>query len=206
MTLNPISEINFEERRATVKRVTAETQIELSLNLDGRGCGSVSTGIGFLDHMLLSLTRHARLDLKLKCEGDIHIDDHHTAEDCALALGQALREALGDRRGLKRFGHAYAPLDEALTRCVIDLSGRPWPAIDLGLKRESLGQIATENIVHFFQSFALESRINLHVKVLEGVNDHHRAESAFKAMALALRVAISRDDHQEIPSEKEVLA
>ena len=197
---------DLEARCATVRRVTAETQIELSLNLDGQGRGEVSTGIGFLDHMLMSLTRHARFDLSLTCEGDTHIDDHHTAEDCALALGQALRDALGDRRGLKRFGHAYAPLDEALTRCVVDLSGRPWPAIDLGLRREYLGQIATENVTHFFQSLALEGRMNLHVKVLEGENDHPRAESAFKAMALALRAAVSRDDHREIPSAKEVLA
>lgn len=207
MTLTSTTQdISFEGRCAHVIRDTAETKIELKLSLDGQGRGAVSTGIGFLDHMLLSLTRHARLNLLLTCEGDLHIDDHHTAEDCALALGQALRQALGDRRGVKRFGYAYAPLDEALTRCVIDLSGRPWPAINLGLKREKLGQIATENLVHFFQSLALESRINLHLKVLEGENDHHRAESAFKAMALALRVAVSLDLHGEIPSVKEVLA
>ena len=200
--MNPNSSL----RTASISRVTGETQIELTLTLEGQGRGQVSTGIGFLDHMLLSLTRHARFDLSLTCQGDTHIDDHHTAEDCALALGQALREALGDRRGLKRFGSAYAPLDEALTRAVVDLSGRPWPAISLGFKREYLGQIATENLTHFFQSLALEARINLNVRVIEGENDHHRAESAFKATALALRAAVSRDDHQEIPSEKEVLA
>ena len=192
-------------RCVSISRVTAETQIQLELNLDGQGRSEISTGIGFLDHMLTSLTRHARFDLSLTCQGDTHIDDHHTAEDCALALGQALRDALGNRRGLKRFGHAYAPLDEALARCVIDLSGRPWPAIELGLKREYLGQIATENLTHFFQSLAMEARCNLHVKVLEGSNDHHRAEAAFKATALALRSAVSYDTHQEIPSVKGVL-
>ena len=212
MTTSKQSKILLEElqicvpRESSVSRITKETQIELTLNLDGHGRGVVSTGIGFLDHMILSLTRHARFDLSLTCQGDIHIDDHHTAEDCALALGQALREALDDRRGLKRFGAAYAPLDEALTRAVVDLSGRPWPAINLGFRRESLGQIATENITHFFQSLAMEARMNLHVCVLEGENDHHRAESAFKATALALRTAVSRDDHSDIPSEKEVLA
>ncbi|MCB9664811.1 MAG: imidazoleglycerol-phosphate dehydratase HisB [Alphaproteobacteria bacterium] len=193
-------------RSATVQRHTAETRIEVQLVLDGSGEARVHTGLGFLDHMLTALTRHARFDLVLTCEGDLEIDDHHTAEDCALALGQALREALGDRRGIRRFGHAYAPLDEALCRAVVDLSGRPWPAISLGFRREGLGDMATENLVHFLQSLAMAGQLNLHVDVLAGDNDHHRAEAAFKATALALRAAVARDGHDEVPSTKGVLA
>ena len=148
-------------RQATVERATKETTIELTLNLDGTGQASIDTGIGFLDHMLGALTKHARFDLSLTCKGDLVIDDHHTAEDCALALGQALDQALGERRGIARFGHAYVPLDEALARAVVDLSGRPWPAIDLGLTRERIGAIACENLTHVLQSLAIASRSSL---------------------------------------------
>jgi imidazoleglycerol phosphate dehydratase HisB len=175
------------------------------LNLDGSGQSTIQTGIGFLDHMLTSLSRHGRLDLVLRCEGDIHIDDHHTAEDCALVLGAALEQAVGDRRGIMRFGHAYAPLDEALARAVVDLSGRPWPAVSLGFRREMLGGIATENLTHFLNSLAIAGRMNLHVDVLRGDNDHHRAEAAFKATALALRAALSRTGAADVPSTKGVL-
>lgn len=192
-------------RRAELTRTTRETDIALTLVLDGTGASDVQTGIGFLDHMLTSLAKHARVDLTLRCTGDLHVDDHHTAEDCALALGQALDEALGDRRGVARFGHAYAPLDEALARAVVDLSGRPYPAIDLGLRREAIGGLACENIAHVFQSLALSGRMALHVDVLKGDNDHHRAEAAFKATALALRQAIARDGGDAIPSTKGVL-
>ncbi|PKN57851.1 MAG: imidazoleglycerol-phosphate dehydratase HisB [Deltaproteobacteria bacterium HGW-Deltaproteobacteria-14] len=192
-------------RRAELTRTTRETDIALTLVLDGTGASEVQTGIGFLDHMLTSLAKHARIDLTLRCTGDLHVDDHHTAEDCALALGQALDEALGDRRGVTRFGHAYAPLDEALARAVIDLSGRPYPAIDLGLRREAIGGLACENITHVFQSLAFSGRMALHVDVLKGDNDHHRAEAAFKATALALRQAIARDGGDAIPSTKGVL-
>jgi len=192
-------------RRATIARKTRETDIRCELELDGTGLAQVTTGIGFLDHLLVTLARFARFDLTLTCAGDLHIDDHHTAEDCALALGKALDEALGERRGIERFGHAYAPLDEALARVVVDLSGRPWPEIHLGLKRETLGTIATENIRHVLQSLAIAGRMSLHVEVMRGDNDHHRAEAAFKALALALRAAVRPDGSSEIGSTKGVL-
>ncbi len=192
-------------RSSTVQRTTSETAIELRLTLDGSGKADIQTGIGFLDHMLISLTRHARFDLHLRCKGDLEIDDHHTAEDCALALGQALDQALGDRAGITRFAHAYAPLDEALARVVIDLSGRPSATVELGLKRERIGDLASENIAHVFISLAMASRTSLHVDVLRGDNDHHRAEAAFKAAALALRQAVARDGSSDVPSTKGVL-
>lgn len=192
-------------RKAEISRTTRETDIRLVLSLDGTGDATIATGIGFLDHMLTTLTKHSRFDLELTCQGDLHVDGHHTAEDCALALGQALDEALGDRRGIARFGYAYAPLDEALSRAVIDLSGRPWPEVDLGLRRERLGELDTELITHVFQSLAMASRASLHVDVLRGTNDHHRSESAFKALAIALRQAVARDGTGDIPSTKGVL-
>lgn len=191
-------------RGCTLHRTTGETAIELELLLEGQGAGVVSTGVGFLDHMLCTLARHARFDLRLRCTGDLHVDDHHSAEDCAIALGRALDEVLGDRRGIARFGHAYAPLDEALARAVVDLSGRPWPAVELGLTRERLGALACENLTHFLNTFALEARCALHVDVLKGANDHHRAEAAFKAVALALRRAVAPDG-DALPSTKGVL-
>ncbi|MEM6787794.1 MAG: imidazoleglycerol-phosphate dehydratase HisB [Myxococcota bacterium] len=191
-------------RRVQLARKTRETDITLSLDLDGEGKTDIATGIGFLDHMLVTLGKHARFDLSLRCDGDLHIDDHHTAEDCALALGQGLTEALGERRGIRRFGFAYAPLDEALARTVVDLSGRPWPEIHLGLKREMIGTIATEMLTHVFQSLAFAARASLHVDVIRGDNDHHRVEAAFKATALALRTAVARDG-DDIPSTKGVL-
>lgn len=191
-------------RTATIERSTRETRIALSLSIDGRGEAAVRTGVGFLDHVLTTLSKHARFDLELRCEGDLHVDDHHTAEDCALALGAAVDRALGERRGIARFGSAYAPLDEALARGVVDLSGRPWPAVDLGLRREALGGLATENVTHALNSLAIGMRANLHVDVLRGDNDHHRAEAAFKAVALALRQAVRRDG-DDVPSTKGVL-
>ena len=193
-------------RTATVSRTTDETSITCTLSLDGTGTASVSTGIGFLDHLLTALARHGRLDLELRCTGDLHVDDHHTAEDCALVLGRCLDEALGDRRGVRRFGDAFAPLDEALARAVVDLSGRPWPEVDLGLKREMLGGLATENVGHVVRSLAIASRSCIHLDVLRGANDHHRAEAAFKALALALRSAVALDGPADrVPSTKEVL-
>ncbi|MCB9760205.1 MAG: imidazoleglycerol-phosphate dehydratase HisB [Alphaproteobacteria bacterium] len=192
-------------RTAEIDRRTAETTITLALSLDGTGAADIRTGIGFLDHMLGALTKHARFDLRLRCEGDLHVDDHHTAEDCALALGQALDQALGERRGIARFGYAYAPLDEALARAVVDLSGRPSPVIDLGLRRERLGTLSCEMLPHVLRSLAVAGRMALHVDVLRGENDHHRAESAFKATALALRQAVALDGSGEIPSTKGVL-
>ena len=192
------------ERKWELKRETRETQIDLTLNLDGSGEIDVETGIGFLDHMLTAFSFHAGMDLNLNCIGDLHVDDHHTAEDCALALGTAIDAALGRRTGIVRFGYAYAPLDEALSRTVIDLSGRPWPEIHLGLEREMVGSWACENITHFFQSLAMTLKCSLHIDVLRGTNDHHRAESAFKSCAKALREAVTRTDGA-VPSTKGVL-
>ena len=192
-------------RIATVVRRTRETDLTLRLDLDGRGETRISTGIGFLDHLLTALAFHARFDLELACTGDLEVDDHHTAEDCALALGAALRDALGDRAGIARFGAMYAPLDDALARAVVDLSGRPYARIALRLARERLGTLSCENIPHVLQSFATAAAITLHVDVLEGVNDHHRAEAAFKATALALRQAVAQDGRRTVPSTKGTL-
>ena len=191
-------------RTASIKRDTKETKIDLQLNLDGNAKVEISTGIGFLDHMLTAFAFHAGFDLKLICDGDLEVDDHHTAEDCAIALGQAIDEALGPRKGIKRFGYAYAPLDEALARTVVDLSARPWPEIHLALEREMVGQWACENITHFFQSLAMTLRCSLHVDVLRGTNDHHRAEAAFKSMAKAFNQALTKVEG-DVPSTKGVL-
>lgn len=192
-------------RTASVTRETLETRVAVELALDGSGRSEVSSGIGFLDHMLSALARHARFDLQLSCTGDLVVDDHHTAEDCALALGQALDQALGQRRGIARFGSAFAPLDEALARAVVDLSGRPCAVVDLGLRREALGQLACENVPHVFTSLATAGRMALHLDVLRGMNDHHRAEAAFKATALALRQAVRIEGPDQVPSTKGVL-
>ena len=191
-------------RRARVTRETRETRVEAELTL-APGESSIDTGIPFLDHMLDSLCRHGGFTLRLKAEGDLAIDDHHSAEDCALVLGQAFDEALGDRRGIARFGHGYAPLDEALARAVVDLSGRPFSHVDLGLRRERLGTLACENLTHVLASFAVAARATLHVELIRGENDHHRAEAAYKALALALRMAVRPTGSDEIPSTKGVL-
>lgn len=192
-------------RTATVSRTTRETDVTLQLNLDGTGTTEVQTGIGFLDHLLTALALHARFDLHLTCRGDLEVDDHHTAEDCALALGSAIDRALGDRTGIARFGSAYAPLDEALARAVIDCSGRPFARVALGLQRERIGALSCENIGHVMASLATAARLTAHVDVLHGDNDHHRAEAAFKALALALRAAVARDGSVGVPSTKGVL-
>lgn len=192
------------ERTASVSRKTRETDIEIQLNIDGTGQTDIETGIGFLDHMLTAFAFHSRFDLKLHCRGDLHIDDHHTAEDCALALGAAIDQALGKRSGIVRFAHAYAPLDEALARTVLDLSGRPWPSVSLDLQRETIGEIATENLVHVFISLAMSLKCSLHVDVLRGDNDHHKTEAAFKSLALAMRQAVARSGG-DVPSTKGVL-
>jgi len=179
-------------RTSAIERQTRETKIECQLNIDGRGNIDVRTGIGFLDHLLTALALHAGLDLKLECEGDLHIDDHHTAEDCGMVLGQALDAALGDRLGIARFGQAFAPLDEALARAVVDLCTRPVAIVDLGLRRDKLGELSCENVAHVLTTMAMSARVTLHVDVLRGDNDHHRAEAAFKALALALRGAAAR--------------
>lgn len=177
-------------REAQVARRTKETDITVKLNLDGSGQAKISTGLGFLDHMIESLAKHGRLDLELTCKGDLQIDDHHTVEDCAIVLGQAINEALGERMDIFRFSYAYAPLDEALSRCVLDLATRISPNICLDLRREKLGEVSCENFKHFFESLVTNARMTLHLDVLRGENDHHKIESAFKAFALAFRQAI----------------
>jgi imidazoleglycerol-phosphate dehydratase len=200
-----VSESTPAPRTARVERRTGETDVRVELVLDGEGHADVETGLGFLDHMLTALAKHGRFDLQLGCEGDLEVDDHHTAEDSALALGTAFDQALADRRGIRRFGHAYAPLDEALARAVVDFSGRPSAHVAMGFSRERIGDVATENLAHFFGSLAATARVTLHVDVLKGENDHHRAEAAFKALALALRQAVSTDGSAEVPSTKGVL-
>lgn len=191
-----------DPRTGRYRRTTTETSVSVELNVDGTGSTDISTGIGFLDHLLNALARHARFDLVLRCDGDLDVDDHHTAEDVALALGRALDDALGGRAGINRFGDAVVPLDEALTRAVIDLSGRPFADVNLGLRREKIGELATENVGHVLRSFAMGARLTLHVDTLKGENDHHRAESAFKAVAVALRHAVVRSGTSDIPSTK----
>lgn len=192
-------------RIAELQRRTGETDITVSVNIDGEGRADIRTGIGFLDHMLTALARHGRMNITLVCDGDLVVDDHHTAEDCALALGAAMDRALGERRAFARFGSAYAPLDESLARAVVDISGRPCAIAELALVRDSIGGLACENIPHFIRSFATSLRATIHVDVLRGENDHHRAEAAFKALALALRAALARTDDALIPSTKGVL-
>ncbi|KAI0810936.1 IGPD-domain-containing protein [Irpex lacteus] len=198
-------------RTATLERKTNETSISVSINLDCQpGSGNkqeinISTGIGFLDHMYHALAKHSGMSLTLKAEGDLWIDDHHTAEDSAIALGTAFKQALGEVRGIRRYGTGFAPLDEALSRAVIDICSRPFCVANLGIKREKIGDLSTEMFPHIFYSFAIASGVTLHVDVLRGENDHHRAESAFKALALAIREAITRTGGDDVPSTKGVL-
>ena len=194
-------------RVAQLCRETGETRVEISIDIDGMRRVHVDTGIGFFDHMLNALAFHAGWNLDLTCRGDLEIDDHHSVEDTGLALGQALMQALGESRaGITRFGHAYAPLDEALARAVVDMSGRACFAGDFGITRERLGTMSCEMVPHFFHSFTQEARLALHVDVIRGANDHHRVEAGFKSVALALRVALSRTgDEETVYSTKGVL-
>ena len=184
----------MNERSTVIDRTTRETEIRGTLDLDGTGNVQVETGLGFLDHMIHTLAFHAGWDLVLTCRGDLHVDDHHTVEDCFLSIGEAIDRILGDRSGIVRFAHAFAPLDEALARVVVDVSGRPAAVVALGLQRESIGGVACENLEHAFRSLAVTMRSAVHVDVLRGDNDHHRAEAAFKACALALRTAFGTSD------------
>jgi len=198
----------LDKRTAAVTRETKETRISLELALDGSGRYDVATGIGMLDHLLESLARHALFDLRVQAKGDTHRDTHHLLEDVGLVLGQALNEALGERRGIVRFGHAIVPLDETLVMVAIDLGGRPFAAVELPFVRELVGELPTENVAHLLESFANEGRLNLHVRLLAGEsNDHHIAEAAFKGLARALRTAVSIDERSagEVPSTKDVL-
>jgi imidazoleglycerol phosphate dehydratase HisB len=191
-------------RRADIKRETTEVNITGHLELDGTGNAEVKTGLGFLDHMLTTLAKHGRLDIELVATGDLAVDDHHTVEDCAIVIGRAIDQALGDRSGVVRFGYSYAPLDESLSRAVVDLSGRPWAEVSIGFTREMVGDVATENLVHFLRSLAMEARMALHVDLIRGDNDHHKAEASFKAVALALRQAMSPAG-EGVPSTKGAL-
>ena len=194
-------------RTATVQRTTKETDIAIAVNLDGTGEYSVSTGIGFLDHMVEQLSRHSLIDISMQVKGDLHIDQHHTVEDSALALGEAVAKALGDKRGIARYGEAHAPMDETLTRCVLDISGRPFLVWKTQFSQKRLGEMDTEMFEHWFHSFAQAAGITLHVETLYGDNNHHIAESCFKGLARALRLAIEVDPKQKdrIPSTKGTL-
>lgn len=195
------------KRKAAVKRETRETRVSVALELDGSGRYEVSTGIGMLDHLLEQLARHGAFDITIDAAGDIERDPHHLVEDLGLALGRAFDQALGERRGIVRFGHAIVPLDEALALVAVDLGGRGHASVEASFDRELLGELPTENIEHLLAAFAHEARLNLHVRLLAGANDHHRAEAAFKALARALRDAVRIDERiaGEIPSTKDVL-
>ena len=190
-------------RKGVVKRKTRETDIELSLVLDGEGRSKIVTGIGFLDHMLTSFATHGRFDLDVRCKGDLHVDAHHSVEDVGIALGQALKQALGDKAGIVRFGHAYCPLDEALTRSVIDLSGRPWLEFGVAFKAQKVGDLPTELLEDFFWALADHGRLNLHLDLIRGRNAHHIAETLFKSSSRALSMAVARDPRVKgVPSTK----
>ena len=193
-------------RRAIILRKTRETDIRLSFDLDGSGRSKIATGIGFLDHMLTSFATHGRFDLDVRCKGDLHVDAHHSVEDVGITIGDALVEGLGDKRGIVRFGHAYVPLDEALSRCVIDLSGRPYLHYDVTFKARQLGAMPTELFEDFFWALADHGRMNIHLENLRGRNAHHIAETLFKSAARALSMAVARDGRvQDVPSTKGTL-
>ncbi len=194
-------------RRATIERKTAETDVKVTVDLDGTGIFEVSTGVGFFDHMQEQLARHSLIDLKLVTNGDLHIDQHHTVEDSGIALGQAVAKALGDRKGINRFAQCFLPMDETLTRVAIDVSGRPYLIWKVGFSRPKIGEMDTELIREWFQAFAQNAGITLHVENLYGENNHHIAESCFKGLARALKDAIALDPRQRdrVPSTKGTL-
>lgn len=193
-------------RRAILHRKTRETDVQVALDLDGHGMSEVATGVGFLDHMLTALATHAVFDLKVACKGDLRVDAHHSVEDVGIVLGDALTQALGDKAGIVRFGHAYVPLDEALARCVVDLSGRPYLHFDAAFAAPSIGAMPTELFEDFFRAFCQQGRLNLHLEALRGRNAHHVAEALFKALARALRMAVTRDPRLSgVPSTKGTL-
>ncbi|MFK7964216.1 MAG: imidazoleglycerol-phosphate dehydratase HisB [Burkholderiaceae bacterium] len=194
-------------RTAQVKRVTAETTIEVSLNLDGTGQQTLATGVPFLDHMLDQIARHGLVDLNVNADGDLHIDAHHTVEDIGITMGQALSKAIGDKRGIRRYGHAYVPLDEALSRVVIDFSGRPGLIFNVDFKRAMIGAFDVDLVHEFFQGLVNHANMTLHLDNLRGENAHHQCETLFKAFGRALRMAAEPDDRAagQIPSTKESL-
>lgn len=194
-------------RTATITRKTAETDITVEINLDGSGAYDNQTGVGFFDHMLDQLSRHALIDMTVRAKGDLHIDDHHTVEDTGIALGQALTQALGDKRGIRRYGSCLLPMDDALVRAALDLSGRPYLVWSVDLPTAKIGQFDTELVREFFQAFSTHGGITLHVDALHGLNSHHIAEAAFKAVARALREAVETDPRKSdaVPSTKGAL-
>lgn len=194
-------------RRATITRKTAETEISVTINLDGTGSYDNQTGVGFFDHMLDQLARHALIDMQVQAKGDLHVDDHHTVEDTGIALGQALSEAMGDKRGIRRYGACLLPMDDALVRAALDLSARPFLVWNVDLPTAKIGTFDTELVREFFQAFATHGGITLHVDALHGVNSHHIAEAAFKAVARALRDALEVDPRKSdaVPSTKGAL-
>ena len=199
--------MTIEARTATVSRDTAETKITVTLNLDGTGQSKLATGIGFFDHMLDQIARHGLIDLDVQCEGDLHIDGHHTVEDVGICIGQAVRQAVGDKKGLTRYGHSYVPLDEALSRVVVDFSGRPGLALNAKFTAGMIGQLDTQLIHEFFQGFVNHAHVTLHIDNLKGINAHHQAETIFKAFGRALRMALTPDPRMAgtVPSTKGVL-
>jgi imidazoleglycerol-phosphate dehydratase len=194
-------------RTATIERRTTETQVQVTLDLDGSGQCDVSTGVGFLDHMLRHVAVHGLLDLTVRAQGDLEIDPHHTIEDVALALGTCLDRALGERKGLVRMGHAYVPMDESLALVAVDLSGRPYAVIDADWSAPTIGQMPTTLVPHFLESLAVTGRMNLHARVLYGRDDHHKAEALFKALGRALEMAVRVEPRRaaQVPSTKGVL-
>jgi len=191
-------------RKASIERKTTETEIAVTVDLDGKGAYDVKTGVGFLDHMLEQLARHSLIDIKVRAKGDLHIDFHHTTEDSGIALGQAVAKALGDRKGIRRYASVHLPMDEALTRAAIDVSGRPYLVWKVAFSRPKIGDFDTELVREWFQAFAMNAGVTLHVETLYGDNNHHIAESCFKSLARALREAIEIDPRQKnrIPSTK----
>ena len=194
-------------RSAEISRKTAETAIRVSVNLDGTGASQISTGVGFFDHMLDQLAKHSLIDITLSAKGDLHIDDHHTVEDCGIALGQALARAVGDKRGIRRYGHFALAMDDAQVTCALDLSARPWLICDLGFPTAKIGTFDTELVREFFQALATHGGLTLHIDRKHGFNSHHIAEAAFKAVAKSLRMAVELDPRAEgvLPSTKGAL-
>ena len=194
-------------RNASLSRKTRETDIEVEVTLDGSGKSEISTGVGFFDHMLDQIARHSLIDLKIQAKGDLHIDFHHTVEDVGIALGQAIRQALGDMKGITRYADVHLPMDETLTRVAIDISGRPFLVFRTEFHTPKIGEFDTQLVREFFQAFAMNAGLTLHVETLYGVNDHHISESCFKGLARALRIAVSIDERQSgrVPSTKGTL-
>jgi imidazoleglycerol-phosphate dehydratase len=202
-----MADSTFPPRTASVTRTTAETDVSVDLSLDGDGTYDVDTGVGFFDHMLDLFAKHGGLDLTVRCDGDTHVDDHHTVEDVAITLGQAVKQTLGDKAHIARYGHAYVPMDDALARAVIDLSGRAYCRVDASFGRDTVGDLSTEMIPHLWRSFAEHAACNLHLTVLHGQNVHHKVEALFKSSARALRAAVRRrPEHAEVASTKGTLS